>query len=74
MLSATNLDGSAFNTGSRIVQHTSTEDPTAQPQSDALTPDVTDTPSTTPKPLTTDKLQALLQMQRSDPFCKHISK
>ena len=28
----------------------------------------------TPKPLTTDRLEALLQMQRTDPFCRHISK
>ena len=27
-----------------------------------------------PKPLTEDRLHALLQMQRTDPFCKHISK
>ena len=74
MLSATNLDGPAFNTRSRTSQHTSTEDTTPQPQSDAVTPDVTDTPSTTPKSLTTDRLQALLQMQKTDPFCKQISK
>ena len=73
MLSATNLDGPAFNTRSRTVQ-CNTTNPTPQPQSDAVTPDVTDTPSTTPKPLTTDILQALLQMQRMDPFCKCISK
>ena len=45
-----------------------------QPQSDAVTPDVTDTPSTTLKLLTIDRLHALLQMQRTDPFYKHISK
>ena len=28
----------------------------------------------TPKPLTADRLEALLQMQRTDPFCRHISK
>ena len=27
-----------------------------------------------PKSLTADRLEALLQMQRTDPFCKHISK
>ena len=70
MLSATNLDGPAFNTRSRTVQCTSTEDDTSQPQSDTVTPDVTDTPNTTPKPLTTDRLQALLQMLTTDPFCK----
>ena len=74
MLSATNLDGPAFNTRDRTTQHTTTEDPTLQSQSDAVTPDISGTPSTTPKPLITDKLQALLQMQRTDPFCKHISK
>ena len=31
-----------------------------------------DTP--TPKSLTADQWDALLQMQRTDPFCKHISK
>ena len=30
--------------------------------------------TSTPKPLTADRLEALLQMQRTDPFCKHISK
>ena len=74
MLCATNLDGPAFNTRSRTAQHNTTEDPTIQPQSDAVTPDVTDMLSTTLKPLTTDRLQALLQMQRVDPFCKCISK
>ena len=73
MLSATIPDAAAFNTRSRTAQHTTTEDPTSQPQSDAVTPDVTGTPSTTPKPLTTDRLQALLQMQRTDPLCKCIS-
>ena len=28
----------------------------------------------TPKPLTVDRLEVLLQMQRTDPFCRHISK
>ena len=66
MLSATNLDGPAFNTRSRTAQCTSSEDTT--PQSDAVAPDVIDTPSTTPKSLTMDRLQALLQMQKMDPF------
>ena len=74
MLSATNFDGPAFNTRSRTAQCNTTDDPTPQPQSDAVTPDVTDTPSSTLKPLTTDRLWTLLQMQRTDPFCKHISK
>ena len=31
-------------------------------------------PTTTPKPLTVDHLDALLEMQKTDPFCKCISK
>ena len=74
MLSATNLDGPALNAGSRTAQHTSTEDTTPQPQSDAVTPDVTETRRTTPKSLSVDRLHALLQMQKTDPFCKQVSK
>ena len=62
MLSATNLDGPAFNTRSRTAQHSSSEGTT--PQTDAIAPDVTDTLSTTPKSLTVDRLEALLQMQK----------
>ena len=65
MLSATNYDVPAFNTRSRTAQCTITEGPTSKQQSDAVTPDVTGTPSTTAKPL--------LQMQRINPFCKCIS-
>ena len=39
------------------------------------TPDVTnvtDTPDAMPKPLTKDRLQAVQQMRRTDPFCKCI--
>ena len=60
MLSVTNLDGPAFNTRSRTAQHNFTENPTSQPQLDAVTPDVTDTTSTTPKSLIMDRLLALL--------------
>ena len=74
MLSATNPDGPAFNTRSRMALHISTEDTTLQPELDAVTPDVTDTTSTTPKSLSTDRLQALLQKQKKGPFCKQISK
>ena len=72
MLSATNLDGPTFNIRSWTVQCTSSEDTTSQ--LDAVTPDVTDTSSTTPKSLTMDGLQALLQMQKMNPLCKWISK
>ena len=72
MVSATNLDGPAFHNRSRTAQHSSCEDTT--PQTDDVATDITDTPSTTPNSLTADRLQALLQMQKLDPFCKHISK
>ena len=64
MLSATNCDGPAFNIRSRTAQHSSSEDTTSQ--TDAAEPNVTNTPSTTPKSLTVDRLQALLQMQKTD--------
>ena len=72
MLSTTNLDGPAFNTRSRTAHHGSSEDTTSQ--TDAVEPNVTDTPSNMPKSLTMDRLQKLLQMQKTDPFCKCISK
>ena len=71
-LSATNFDGPTFNTRSRNAQHSPSEDTT--PETDGAAPDVTDTQSTTPKSLTADRLLALLQMQKMDPFCKCISK
>ena len=72
MLFATHSDGPAFNTRSRTAQQSSSEDST--PQTDAVAPDVTVTQSTTPKSLSADRLEALLQMQKMDPFCKCISK
>ena len=77
MLYATNHDGPAFHTRSRTAQCNIAEDLTLQPKTDTVTPDinkVTDIPDTMPILLTKDRLQALLQMQRRDPFCKHISK
>ena len=71
MLFATNFDGPAFNTRSRTTQHSSSQDITLQTK--AIAQDVTDTPSTIPKSLTADRLEALLQMQKMDQFCKCIS-
>ena len=54
-----------------------TENLTPHPKTERATPDitkVTDTPDITPRMLTNDILQALQQIQRTDPFCKHISK
>ena len=39
-----------------------------------ISPRISQESTTTPKPLTADRLDALLQMQRTDPFCKCISK
>ena len=73
MLSATNTDGPAFNTRSQTHQHlfTDTSTPCSQPD---VTADVTEATDPTPKSLTADRLQGLLQMQKTDPFCKQISK
>ena len=39
-----------------------------------VSPNISPDATQTPKPLTADRLEALLQMQRNDPFCRHISK
>ena len=72
MLSATHSDRLAFNSRSRTAQQSLSEDTT--PQTDTVSPDVTDTQSTPPKSLPADRLEALLQIQKVDPFCKCISK
>ena len=61
----------AFNTRS-CTQHTSSNT-TSTPHPN-ISPQISQESTTTPKPLTADRLDALLQMQRTDPFCKHISK
>ena len=50
MLSATHFDGPVFNTRSKMAQHSSSQDITAQTV--AVAPDITDTQITTPKSLT----------------------
>ena len=77
MLTATNHDGPAFHTRSRSTQCNNIEDLTLNHKMDAVTsdiPKVTDTPDAIPKLPSDDRLQALLQMQRTDLFCKYISK
>ena len=71
MLTVTHRDGPAFNTRSQNQQ-----DPTANNSTVPLdiTPDVSPVSSPTPKSLTADRLEALLQLQKTDPFCKCISK
>ena len=70
MLTSSSNDGPAFHTRSH-TQNTS--DTTSTPHPDT-TPQISQEPTTTPKPLTAELLDALLQMQTTDPFCKHISR
>ena len=70
IVSVSNTDGAAFNTRSQFQQCLASDPSTTQQD---VTPDITSTPDPTPKPLTTDRLEALLQMQKTDPFCKQIS-
>ena len=67
MLTATHTDGPAFNTRSCTQQNSSVDNTTTPPD---ISPDT----SPTPKSLTADRLEAILQMQKTDPFCKHVSK
>ena len=71
MLTASSTDGPAFHTRSH-TQHTSSS-ATSTPHQDT-SPQISQEPTSTPKPLTADCLDALLQMQRTDPFRKCISK
>ena len=72
MLSAAHPDGPAFNTRSRTAQQHSSNDSTSH--TDATAPVATEAGNTTAKSLSADRLEALLQIQKTDPFCKCISK
>ena len=71
MLTASFSDGPAFHTRS-CTKHTSSCT-TSTPHLDTG-PQISQEPTTAPKPLRVDCLEALLQMQKTDPFCKCISK
>ena len=71
MLTAIHTDRLAFNTRSH-TQNTS-PDTTSIPHSD-VSPWISQEATSTPKPLTADRLEALLQMHRTDPFWKCVSK
>ena len=71
MLTASPTDGPAFHTRS-CTQHSSSS-ATSTPYLDTA-PQISQEPTTTLKPLTVDGLDAILQMQKTDPFCKCISK
>ena len=70
MLTVTQADGPAFHTRSKTKQETTLQ----HPSTSSVTPDMSKDPSPTPKSLTADRLDTLLQMQKTDPFCKCISK
>ena len=70
MLTASFNDGPAYYTRSYTQ---STLDSTSAPHTDAA-PHMSQDATSTPKSLTADRLDTLLQMQRTDPFCKCISK
>ena len=63
--SVTNSDGPAFNTRSQTCQCLSMDTSTIQPN---VMPEISKTPDPTPKSLTADRLETLLQMQKTDPF------
>ena len=65
LLSVMNSDGPAFNTRSQTCQCLSMDTTTVQPD---VMPEVSNAPNPTPKSLTADRLEALLQMQKTDPF------
>ena len=67
MLTASSNAEPSFHTRSH-TQNTS--DTTSTPHTD--TTQISQEPTTTPKPLTAECLDTLLQMQRTDPFCKCI--
>ena len=71
MLTVTNTDRPAFNT--RSCTQKNSPDTTSTPHPD-VSPQISQEATSTPKPLTADRLEALLQMQRTDPFCKCFSK
>ena len=71
ILSVMNTDGPAFNTRSQTCPCLSMDTSTSQPD---IMPEVSEVTDPTPKSLTADRLEALLQMQKTDPFCKRISK
>ena len=71
MLTVTHTDGPTFNTRSQIRLDSTSNNSTTQVNT---MPEVSTDPTPTPKTLTADRLETLLQMQNTNPFCKHISK
>ena len=71
MLTASHSDGPTFNT--RSCTQTTSPNNISTPHPD-VSPRISQEMNPTPKPLTVDRVEALLQMQRTNPFCKRISR
>ena len=71
LLFITNSDGPAFNTRSQTHHYLSMDTPTVPPD---VMSEISKAPDPTPKLLPANRLEALLQMQKTDPLCKRISK
>ena len=71
MLTACSTDGPAFHTRSHTQNTSSSTISTPHPDK---APQISQEPTTAPKSLTVDCLEVLLQMQKTDPFCKCISR
>ena len=69
LLSITDSDGPAFNTRSQSHKCLSIDTSTVQPN---VMPEVSKVPNPTPKSLTAEWLEALLQMQKNYPFAKEF--
>ena len=68
MLTASSTDGPAFHTRS-CTQNTSSTTSTPHPDT---TPEISQEPTTTPKPLTAECLDALLQMQKTECISRRL--
>ena len=71
VLSVTDTDGPAFNARSHTCEYLSLDTSTSQLD---ITPNASEAKDPTQESLTADRLQALLQMWKPDPFCKRMSK
>ena len=71
MLTVTHTDGPASNTRSHTRKDSPDTTSTPHPN---VSPSISLDATQTPKPLTADRLEALLQMQKTGPCCRHISK
>ena len=69
MLSISNTEGPVFNARNQTSQCLSADSSTSQPD---IMPDISKTLDPTPKSLTVDRLEALLQIQKTYPFLKEF--